>query len=105
MCIRDRLNAALIWRPFTSTRAELEWQHVGDYFLEPENLREYPGHNVFNLRVEQAINDDISVFARVLNLGDTRYAERADFTSFTDERYFPGAPRTLFVGFNYQPVD
>ena len=99
------LNAALTWRPYASIRAELEWQHVGDYFLEPENLREYPGHNVFNLRVEQSINDDFSVFARILNLSDTRYAERADFTSFTDERYFPGAPRTVFVGFNYRPVN
>jgi len=38
----------------------------------------------------------------MLNVADQRYAERADFTSFTDERYFPGEPRSVFAEARYR---
>jgi len=95
------VNTALNWQATDAVSAELELQHVGAYYLEPENLREYPGHEVLNLRATYQISPRLRATTRVLNLTDKRFAERADFTSFTDERYFPGAPRTVYFGLRY----
>lgn len=75
---------------------ELEVQKVSKYFLEPSNNHSYPGHTLLNLRGHYDLSKRLRLSARVLNLADKRYAERADFTQFTDERYFPGESRSLF---------
>ncbi|PCI45565.1 MAG: TonB-dependent receptor [Alphaproteobacteria bacterium] len=88
------------WRPIRSLKTELEWVHMGAYYLDPENLHEYEGHDYLNLRAEFQIMDRSEFFLRITNLTDTKYAERADFTTFTDERYFPGKPRSVYAGVN-----
>ncbi len=45
--------------------------------------------------------DEVIVTARVNNLADTDYADRADF-AFGNYRYFPGRDRTVFVEVRYQ---
>ncbi len=95
------VNTALNWQLSESLSAELELQHVGAYYLEPENQREYPGHEVINLRAGYQFSPRLNASLRVLNLADKRYAERADFTGFSGERYFPGAPRSVFIGLRY----
>ena len=77
--------------------AGIEWRHVGRYFTNEANTQTYPGHDVFVARGTYNLSDHISLFGRIDNLFDTRYADRADF-AFGNERYFPGRPRTLFVG-------
>lgn len=94
-------NIALLWNANEKLSAELELQHMGSYYLEPENLREYPGHEVLNLRAQYQLAERWRATLRVLNMTDERYAERADFTSFTDERYFPGLPQRAYVGLEY----
>lgn len=78
-------------------RSELEWVHVGDYYTNPANSVRYAGHDIFNFRIEADVREDLSLHARVTNLADKRYAERADF-GFGNERYFPGEDRALHVG-------
>lgn len=95
-------NLGLEWSPIDSWSNELEIIHVGNYYLEPENLREYPGHEVLNFRSQFNYNENLSLNFRLVNITNELYAERADFTTFTDERYFPGAPRTVFAGFRYK---
>jgi len=95
-------SAFLEWQPKPSMSAELQLQHVSDYFLDPENLSDYPGHTLLNLRASYQVSDRWQTSIRVLNLANRNYAERADFTSFTDERYFPGEPRSVFASFEYQ---
>ncbi len=95
------VNSTLSWRASDSFSAQLEWQHTDSYFLEPENTRRYPGHDVWHMRADYKVSDRLKVMARILNISDTRYAERADFTSFTDERYFPGQPRSFYLGVRY----
>jgi len=95
-------SAFLNWRPTARFNAELQLQHLGEYFLEPENLREYPGHTLLNLRGSYQIDDHWQASLRVTNLADRDYAERADFTSFTNERYFPGEPRSVFGSIEYR---
>ena len=95
-------NTALDWAINPSLSAQLELHHTGEYFLEPQNERQYPGHTIVNLRSQYQINDQWSAALRVVNLTDKLYAERADFTSFTDERYFPGEPRSVFAELSWQ---
>lgn len=78
-------------------RAELEWQHMGQYWMDPTNEVSYPGYDIFNFRIDYALTETVSVFGRVLNLFNTRYADRADY-AFGQQRYFPGADRAFYVG-------
>ena len=90
-------NARALWRPAGRVEVELEWAHMGRYFTNAENTRTYPGHELFNLRADWRLRDDLSLFAAVRNLTNTDYAERADF-AFGNERYFPGEDRGLTLG-------
>ena len=76
---------------------EIEWRHVGSYFTNPGNTNEYEGHDIFVARARYALPNGLSITGRVDNIFDTRYADRADF-AFGNERFFPGRPRTVFLG-------
>ena len=76
---------------------ELEWQYVSRYFTDAENLNEYEGHHLLHARIHYALSSNVSLFARINNLLDENYAERADFTSFSGPRYFPGRPRNVML--------
>ena len=89
-------TATLSWQANNRINSAVEVQYVGEYFLDPENLNTYSGHTLFNLRTQYAITDSTTASMRLLNVTNRRYAERADFTTFTNERYFPGEPRSLF---------
>jgi len=39
--------------------------------------------------------------ARIINVTNKAYAERADYTSFTGDRYFPGKPRNAMISASY----
>jgi len=75
----------------------LRWTHVGEYFTNPGNTNEYPGHDIFTLGGQVELTEDLQLSLRVDNLFDARYADRADF-AFGNERFFPGRPRTAFAG-------
>ena len=93
-------NARLAWRPSDHSRVELEWQSMGRYFLEPENLHRYEGHNIVNVRASWALSDSHRIYANISNLTDRDYAERADWTKYSEKkyRYFPGLPRAVQLG-------
>lgn len=99
---RTLANARLGWNVTANSRVELEWQHVDDYYTDPANLHEYEGHDLMHLRASARVTDNLTVYGRVLNLTDEAYAERADYSSFGGDRYFPGLPRHLMVSAEYQ---
>ena len=84
-----------------ATRIEVELAEMGSYYTDPENLHEYDGHTLLNLRASYSPLANIKLYARLLNATDRDYAERADYTGFSGDRYFPGMPRSLFVGAEY----
>jgi len=92
----------LTWQPNPKASVEFEVQHVSSYFLDPSNDNEYEGHTLLNARADYQLDDHWGFALRMLNVADQRYAERADFTSFTDERYFPGEPRSVFAEARYR---
>ncbi len=93
---RNFSSVRLSWEANSKTSAELEWQHMGRYFLEPTQSFDYPGHDLLHLRVRHTVAPGWSVTARLSNLLDEDYAERADY-AFGDYRYFVGEPRELFL--------
>jgi len=85
------------WQLSERLKTEWELQHLGAYYLDPSNQTKYPGHSLLNARASYRVDQAWTLSMRALNLADRRYAERADFTTFTDERYFPGEPRSIFA--------
>ncbi|WP_372782078.1 TonB-dependent receptor [Litorivivens sp.] len=94
---RQLASAQLKWQPLSATKAELEWVHVGEHYLDEANSREYGGHDLVNLRLAQGLTKGLELSLRVTNLTDEDYAERADF-AFGNYRYFIGEPRSAYVG-------
>lgn len=100
-------NTRLTFAPVDAFKTQLEWVRIGSYFLQDSNLpttagadrgvSKYDGHDLLNLRVSYDICPNCTVFARVLNLADKRYAESASVTSNTAV-YAPGLPRAFFAG-------
>jgi len=90
------------WKITSSIKTQLEWLHQGAYFTDAENLHSYAGHNLLNLRARWELNKQWYLSARINNLTDERYAERADYTVFSGDRYFPGMPTTFFVGIQFR---
>lgn len=78
-------------------RAELEWVHMGSYWMDAANTVKYDGHDIFNLRLDYQATENLAVFGKLTNILDRRYADRADF-AFGRERYFPGEDRGLILG-------
>ena len=89
------------WQIRPQHRLELEWVHMGRYYLEPDNLHRYGGHQLLNLRLSNDLGPRLSVAFRATNLTDEDYAERADF-GFGNYRYFVGEPRSLYVQLSYR---
>ncbi len=93
---RQLASAQLRWTPLASTTIELEWQHLGEHFLDAVNEHRYSGHDLLHLRWRQQYGAGIYSNVRVHNLSDEDYADRADF-AFGNFRYFIGEPRAVFV--------
>ena len=90
------------WQPTENTRAELEWVSIGKYYTDIDNLHSYEGHDLYHLRLRHQLNSNLSVGLRINNLTDEEYADRADFTSFTEDRYFIGKPRSYYADISIQ---
>ncbi len=88
---------SLVWTPTDKFEAALSAEYVGEYFTDPANTNDYPGHTVAHLRGSYALTDTISAYIIARNLFDEAYADRADF-AFGSERYFPGEPLNVTFG-------
>ncbi len=87
------------WRylPTQTIESELELTLTDAYFLDAANTARYEGHTLVNWRGSWQVKDRWKLFARVMNLLDREYADRADF-AFGGYRYFPGMPRQYYLG-------
>jgi iron complex outermembrane recepter protein len=80
---------------------ELEGVRMGSFWMDPANENRYEGHVLWNLRAELPVARDASIFARVQNVADRAYAERASFNAFRGEELSPGRPRSITVGLRW----
>ncbi|MGQ9425984.1 TonB-dependent receptor [Gilvimarinus sp. F26214L] len=91
-------TAHLGWQIGGGARAELELVHMGSYYTDPENRHHYDGHDLLNLRSQWDVSKAVRLSLNILNLTDENYANRADWTGFGGDRYFPGQPRSAYFG-------
>ena len=79
---------------------ELEWVHLGKYWMDESNTEKYAGHELYNLRASYFFDQQMEMFARLMNVSDERYATAASFSRGNAE-YAPGMPRTFLTSFRY----
>ena len=86
----------------------LEVQSIGEYWLDDANSsdsngieRKEDGYTIGNLKARYQVNPALSIHARVLNITDKEYVQEAEYR-YGKTKYAPGAPRTAYIGFNYQ---
>ena len=84
------------WRIGRAT-SEFELVYLGEHAINAANTAHYDGHTLVNWRGVWRAGRQLQVFARLLNLFDAAYADRADF-AFGSYRYFPGLPRQAYLG-------
>ena len=90
-------DLSIVWTPTDRFEAALSAEHIGEYYTNPANTREYAGHTVTHLRGTYAVTDSLDAYVLVRNLFDLNYADRADF-AFGNDRFFPGEPLNATVG-------
>ena len=73
-----------------NVRWQLHGQYVGDYFTDVENQHRYSGHLLFHFNANYDWSNSTQLGLKVTNLTDERYADRADYSGFVGDRYFPG---------------
>ncbi|MEI7949949.1 MAG: TonB-dependent receptor [Gammaproteobacteria bacterium] len=96
---RSMGSAQLQWKG-SNRKVELEWVHMGPYFMDETHAAKYAGHDLLNLRYQVELNAHWNYGLNVTNLLDKDYAERADY-AFGVERYFVGEPRILYLNAGY----
>tara|TARA_B100000963_G_scaffold308125_1_gene283481 strand:- start:24 stop:2039 length:2016 start_codon:yes stop_codon:yes gene_type:complete len=80
---------------------QIEEEYMGKYYTDKASLHSYPGHFLTNFRGFYALTPKLDINFSVMNVFNKRYAERADYSSFSGERYFPGLPIQWRFGFSY----
>lgn len=100
---KEIVNTRLAYRPscLSGSMVELEWMRLGNYWLDDGNTEKYSGHDIFNLRVAYRFTRQWEAQAKLLNITDTLYAERASKSGSSLAQYAPGQPETLFAGVTY----
>jgi len=103
-------NVRLRYQPsfLSGLSSMLEAQSIGEYWLDDANSQDdegkdrvYGGYTVVNLKARYQVSKKLALHARVLNLTDKEYAQEASYR-YGKTKYSPGAPRTIYVGLNYQ---
>jgi len=89
-------SSQLQWQIDAGRSIELEWVHMGSSYMDEVNVFKYPGHDLVNLRYQAEWRNNWYYSARITNLLNTEYADRAD-VGFGQERYFVGEPVSLYL--------
>lgn len=100
---RQVMNTSLEYSPavLKGGKTEVEWVHLGSYWLDDANTEKYKGHDLINLRGSYKVNPDFEVYLKALNVFDRAYADRVSKGSTGDATWAPGNPLTLFAGLTY----
>ena len=87
--------------PLDKLTLQIEEEYLGKYFTDPANQYSYPGHFLTNFRGFYNLTSKLDINFSLINVFNKRYAERADYSSFSGQRYFPGLPIQWRFGFSY----
>ena len=80
-------------------RLGAEWQHVGSYFVDPQNTAKYGGYNVLNIRAGYQFKG-FELWANMLN-ATNRYYSYITTKSASGYSYQLAEPRNITLGVSY----
>jgi len=94
-------NAEIWYKPgfIKGFRVGLEWQKIGNYFMDPLNTVKHEGYNVFHFRAGYKWNA-MEIWANVMNAADKYYAYTSS-KSNSGYSYTPAEPRHFNIGISY----
>lgn len=103
---RTVTNTKLSYRPesLPDLVIEPEWVHLGSYWMDQANTQKYNGHDLLNIRTRYTLSKKSTVYARVMNVTDERYATAASYKAAAFGKpesfeYAPGMPLSLYIGY------
>jgi outer membrane receptor protein involved in Fe transport len=91
-------NLMLMFLPGRRASGSIETAFLGSYWMDAANTQTYDGHTLVNVRAQVRVNQHLTIFGRVLNLTDQRYAESSSYTLARGREFAPGMPLTGYVG-------
>ncbi|MCG8414030.1 MAG: TonB-dependent receptor, partial [Pseudomonadales bacterium] len=97
-------NIRLNYQPriINGLQAELEVQHVGEWYMNETNTTTKEAEQIVNLRLDYAMSSGVSFNAKVLNLLDDDFVNSASAPVWAPTGVFrPGNPRLMSVGVAY----
>lgn len=80
-------------------RIGAEWQHIGSYYMDPQNTAKYNGYNVLNLRAGYQLKG-AEIWVNAMNITDNYYAYIASKSAY-GYSYTLADPRHFTVGISY----
>jgi len=94
-------NAELAWRPafVKGFRISTEWQHLGKYWMDNANTRQYPGFDIVNIRSGYQLRK-WEIWVNALNALNRYYAALATKSTY-GYSYNLGDPAEWTVGLAY----
>ncbi len=95
-------NAEVTFKPafLPGARIGLEWQHLGNYYLDAANTQEYEGYDLLHVRAGYQIRN-VEVWANLENMTDELYANVASKSRW-GHSFNPGAARNVVFGIGYK---
>jgi iron complex outermembrane receptor protein len=97
------LNARVTWMPIEGLSAELEWNRITNYYTSSGNddpLGKAERPDLFNLRLAYETGP-WKIWGHVLNVLDSKYAERVSYSSSRGRQYTSGEPLNFYAGLSY----
>jgi outer membrane receptor protein involved in Fe transport len=98
---RDLWSARLAYSPtwLAGARVAADYQHVGRYWLDPDNTVRYGGHDLVSLTAGVPVGRALEATLRINNLTGEHYADGTAFNAATRTgEYAPGMPTTIYAG-------
>lgn len=98
-------NMSIEYRPnyLPTSHVEFEWDHLGAYYTDETNTQTYPGHSLFNVRLNVDLTNSTQLVAKVMNITDERYSTYTSNRVGDDAiQYRPGLPRQFYLGVKTQ---
>jgi iron complex outermembrane receptor protein len=95
-------NSEIWYKPgfVKGLRIGAELQHIGSYYVDPQNTAKYKGYNVLNLRAGYQFKG-LEIWVNVLNATDNYYSYITTKSSF-GYSYQLADPRNVNVGLSYE---
>ncbi|HEU0111094.1 MAG TPA: TonB-dependent receptor [Flavisolibacter sp.] len=94
-------NSELWYKPsfVPGLRIGVEWQKIGNYYMDPKNTARYEGYNLFNIRAGYNLME-FEVWVNVINAGDSYYSNMAGKSNY-GYSYQLAEPRNIILGLAY----